>query len=562
MADSNASSQKKDIELGSRANESSDEMWNGDRKINVNRRASLIETASPSTNWVQEDGDDRNDVYRSGSYNSIDNPSIAQGSLTGHHPSLFEHFEDSKYDPVGNKKPSDFIRAADLIPRRLASSIDDDRSDVYRAVGSSYSMDNPSMGRRILKGHPSRFKSFEDSKFDPVGIQKTSDFMRTSQPNLMSLSVASRPMQKTKKKDKVAHVVVEPALLKNMQIKKMSTVYNRCNSIVLLIAAGRKSEEYVRETVAFIYTKMNKLPHLTFKQNKKELKFKGSYYYAYEVCYFDATVWKVEQKKWAKSGMAEYIIEFRRRSLTGHGAFEQIFRRVAGWLFEGKRAKKYGNGFEIYPYEEPSLDIGDGVNDEIFDSPLPSSVEEATESDSSCQIRLENGLICSWAKIIHERSTYSEENIRILAICTKDRDNRVLMAEESKLHEALCEELNDSRNPSSCANALIIIKAIFEYDAETVADSFVKCGMLLSVTRCLLQHSNYKSRGSLRSVAIERVSLKILKKLTECQELLFAQQELAKVLKKLVKYQGHCTDGLEKGDLTDIIKRLKEKIHE
>eukprot|EP00495_Collosphaeridae_sp_1-RS-2012_P001192 TRINITY_DN1254_c0_g1_i1.p1 TRINITY_DN1254_c0_g1~~TRINITY_DN1254_c0_g1_i1.p1 ORF type:complete len:294 (-),score=39.27 TRINITY_DN1254_c0_g1_i1:27-908(-) len=282
-------------------------------------------------------------------------------------------------------------------------------------------------------------------------------------------------------------------------------------------------------------------------QNKMELKFKGSYFYAYEVCYFRCNGVESQQKK-TNSGMPdkEYIIEFRRRSLTGRGAFEQILRRVAGWLFEGRRAEKYGNGFEIYPYEEPSLDIGDGVDDEIFDSPLPSLVEETTDSDSSCQIRLESELICSWAKIINERSTYSEENIRILAVCTKERENRELMASESKLHEALCQELNDGRNLSSCANALIIVKAIFEFYAKTVADSFIKCGMLLSVTRCLVQHSNYKQSGSLRSVAIERAALKILKMLTEYQELRFSQKEVLKVLKKLEKYQGYCTDGWEK----------------
>merc|ERR1719193_2703060 len=266
-------------------------------------------------------------------------------------------------------------------------------------------------------------------------------------------------------------------------------------------------------------------------------------------------------KKKTKNGMPdkEYIIEFRRRSLTGHGAFEQILRRVAGWLFEGNRAEKYGNGFEIYAYEEPSLESGDGVNDEIFDSPLPSSVEEATDSDSSCQIRLESELICSWAKIIHERSTYSEENIRILAICSRERENRELMASEPKLHEAICQELNDGRNASSCANALIIVKAIFEFDPKTVANSFMKCGMLLSVTRCLVKPSNYKPSGTLRSVAIERAALKILKMLTEYQELWFAQKEVLKVLKKLEKYQGYCTDGLEKAYLTDVIKELKKR---
>merc|ERR1719193_1409986 len=266
-------------------------------------------------------------------------------------------------------------------------------------------------------------------------------------------------------------------------------------------------------------------------------------------------------KKKTKNGMPdkEYIIEFRRRSLTGHGAFEQILRRVAGWLFEGNRAEKYGNGFEIYAYEEPSLESGDGVNDEIFDSPLPSSVEEMTDSDSSCQIRLESELICSWAKIIHERSTYSEENIRILAICSKERENRELLASESKLHEALCQELNDGRNPSSCANALIIVNAIFKFYAETVSDSFIKCGMLLSVTRCLVQYSNFKPSGSLRSVAIERAALRILKMLTEYQELWFERKEVLSVLSKLEKYQGNCTDGLEKGYLYDVIEGLKKR---
>jgi len=213
MADSISVSQIKDIEFGSRANESSDEMRNGDRKINEKRSAGLIETASPSTNWVQADSDDRNDVYRAGSYNSMGNPSMGKGSLTGHHSSLFEHFEDSKYDPDGNKKLSDFIIASDLNAQRFSAlSIDDDRSDVYRAAVSSYNrMDNPSMDKGSLKGHhPSWFKSLEDSKFDPVGIKKTSEFARASDRNLMSLSLAQRiniepfavsvrPQQKTKK---------------------------------------------------------------------------------------------------------------------------------------------------------------------------------------------------------------------------------------------------------------------------------------------------------------------------------------------------------------------------
>jgi len=580
MADSIASSQEKDIQLGSRPGESSDEKRNRDRKINDKRSTSLIETVLPSTNWVQEDDDDRNDVYRAGSYNRMDRPRMSKGSRTGHYPSRLPSFWDSKFDPVGNNAPSDFIRASNLNPMRFSTSFDDDRSDVYRAVVSSYnSMDNPVIGKRDVKGHPSRFKSFKDLKLDPVGIKKTSNFVRASHPNPMSLSIASspqtmniepfavseKPMKKQKKKAEVAHAVVGRALPENIKIKNLPTFYNRCNSIVLLLEKGRRSEEYIRETVAILYTKMKTLPNLTFMQNKKELKFKGSYYHSYEVCYFDATVWRVDEKN-AKSGMPgkEYIIEFRRRSLTGHGAFEQLLRCFAGWLYEEKRAEKYGNGFKIYPYEKLAVDIDGLVNDEIFDSPPPSSFEEMSDSESSCEIRLESELICSWAKMIHERSTYTEENIRILAICTKNRENLRLMASEPKLHEALCQEFNEGRNASSCANALLIVKAIFEFYAKTVADSFIDCGMLLSVTRCLLQHSNYKSRGNLRSVAIERAALMILKMLIEYEELWFVRQDwqVVKVLKKLEKYQGRCTDGLEKRYLTDVIKGLKKKTHE
>jgi len=409
--------------------------------------------------------------------------------------------------------------------------------------------------------------SVEDYKLDSVKNNKISVAMSLptglspQNRNIDQLPVSSRLKPKTKKK----------ASVEKMEIKTLTNFYTKCNSIVLLIpfdiSDTVKCMNYLRDTVAIIYKNMETLaPYLTFMRNSKWLKFKGSYYYDYGVCNFDAQVWKLDEKI-AKSDHQEkeYIIEFRRRSLTGHSAFEQLLRRVASWLLESRRAAKYANGFNIYPYEEPSSNLGDGRDDAVFDSPVPSSVEDMSGSDSSCQISLDNDLICRWAKKISERSTYGEENIRILAMCSKDRENRELMASEPKLHEALCEELNNGRNPSSCANALVIVKAIFKFHANIAAESFINCGILLSVTRCLLLHSSYKPNVSLRSVAIERLALTLLEMLIENQELRFAQTQVERVWKELEKYlEGRLKD--EKNDeknnrcVNNVMSGLRKKI--
>jgi len=294
----------------------------------------------------------------------------------------------------------------------------------------------------------------------------------------------------------------------------------------------------------------------------KWLKFKGSYSYDYAVCYFDAQVCKVDPMIATSDNPDEvYILEFRRKSLTGASAFEQLIRQFAGWLLEYGRAKKYGNGFSIYPFEDTNLDLSDegSCNDAAFGSQAPSSVWDTTsDSDSSCQITLEDDLIRSWAEEIWKRSCHSEENIRILAICSKDSDNRGLMAGSRKLHNALCEELSNgtTTNPSSAANTLVIVKAIVKFHPDLAADSFVKCRMLLAITSCLYFHSGNRRK----SIAIERAALELLEMLIANETLRFTLMEIEKVLMILVKnLEGKLEDKKNNKCLNNVIRGLNKK---
>eukprot|EP00495_Collosphaeridae_sp_1-RS-2012_P008013 TRINITY_DN7856_c0_g2_i1.p1 TRINITY_DN7856_c0_g2~~TRINITY_DN7856_c0_g2_i1.p1 ORF type:complete len:257 (-),score=36.52 TRINITY_DN7856_c0_g2_i1:27-797(-) len=244
-------------------------------------------------------------------------------------------------------------------------------------------------------------------------------------------------------------------------------------------------------------------------------------------------------------------------------AFEQLIRQFAGWLLESGRAKKYGNGFSIYPFEETHLDLSDegSCNDTAFGSQVPSSVEDTTsDSDSSCQIALGYDLIRSWAEEIYERSCHSEENIRILAICCKDSDNRELIAGARKLHNALCEELSNGANPSSAANTLVIVKAIVKSHPDVAADSFVKCRMLLAITSCLYLHSGLRRKVCLRSIAIERAALELLEMLIKNQKIRFTLMEIEKVLMVLVKnLEGKLEDEKNNKCLNNVIRGLNKK---
>jgi len=451
---------------------------------------------------------------------------------------------------------------------------------VYRSITQSR-IDNVEQNNiSVSTGYPTKFQpswesNVEEVKLDSGIHSQNSTSMQVKELKPVNLVTAlstreknkeplpfSRGKPKTKKK-KVLVPLLAPALLVKMEIKNLHNFYNKSNSIVFEIGAKVKDcETYLRETVSIMYSKMMTLsPRLTFMHNSKELKFKGSYWYDYAVCYFDAQVWKLDPTI-AKGDNPdkEYIIEFRRRSLTGYIAFEWLVRQAAGWLLQWGRAKKYGNGFNIYPVEERCSHCGDEFicDETVFCSSVPSSVEDMTSDNGSIsQIILDNDLICRWAKKISQRSTYCEEIIRILAICSKHRENRILMAEEPKLHEALCKDLNNGRNPSSCANTLVILEAILEFHA---ADSFIKCGMLLAVARCLLLHSGYKHKLNLRSVAIERAALKLLEMLIKHQKLRFAQREIEKVLRMLVKdLEGKLKDEKNNRCLNNVIKGLKKK---
>merc|ERR550534_1063526 len=433
--------------------------------------------------------------------------------------------------------------ARNLSSQNNYEQFDSDVDRIYRSVAPSVESTNI-FNHQIIQG-------------------KGSDFMKANELELLSpreineqlYPVEPKLKHRTKKKN-VSTPSFAPLLYGQMKIKNLTQPHNRANSIVFRIPDDvTDSHRYISETVGILYAKMVSMsPHLTFIRNKKYLKFKGSFSFDYEVCFFDAQVFRLDPTI-AKSDTPEnvYIIEFRRRSLTGRGAFHELFRRIAGWLLNEGRAKKYANGFHIYPFEEPSSNLVDVSRiDGVFESPIPNTVETQSEIDS-CQIRLESDMISSWAKKISERSVYSEENIRILAICSTNTESLELMAHEPKLLVALCEELSSGKNPSSSANALVNVKAILKFHAHITADSFTRSGMLLAITECLVLYSG-------RSVAIERAALTTLEMLSENQKISIRQTELVEVLKRLeIGLKGGLSDEKNNRCLKNVIKRMKMK---
>jgi len=379
------------------------------------------------------------------------------------------------------------------------------------------------------------------------------------------LSVSSNPKPKTMKKEALLPSVA-PEFREKMQfleIRVITIFHNKSNSIGMFIPPeiGDKEKDcihYLRETVGMLNTEMEKLPNLTFLDNSKELKIMGSYCYNYGVCSFDAQMWKIDPSiAEGNNKNREYIFQFRRTSLHGRDAFEDLVRRIASLLLEWGRAKTYANGFNIYPYKTVSMELdGDSCDDILFDSPTETPIEISSESDTG--ITLDNDLICSWAKPISELLAYGEENIRILAMCAKNIDNCELMAEEPKLHEALCVELKHGKSPSSCANTLLILEAILKDHSLIAMDSFRKCGILDAVTRSLLSFNSYEPKLDLHSVAIERNALNILEMLIGNQEIRFTQTEMEMVLKKL-EILGGKLKGQSRKCLNSVITQLKKR---
>jgi len=358
--------------------------------------------------------------------------------------------------------------------------------------------------------------------------------------------------------------------MESLEIQVLSIIENAPNSIVITIPPKIVDKEkdcmkYVRETLGMLYTEMKKVPNLTFVENSKELKFWGSYCWDYGVCSFDAQMWKIDPSM-AKGNLdrMDYIIHFSRKSLHGRDAFEQIVQQIAAFLLEWGRAKKYANGFNIYPWWNASMDLEEDIYDDIlFDKVTQSPSEMSSESGNDCQIILDSDLksdlICFLAKPISEMFAYGEENIRLLAMSSKNIDNCELMAEEPKLHEALCSELKNGRNPSSCANTLVILKAILKYHPAIAGDSLREYGILDAVTRSLLSYNTFEPKLSLGSVFIERAALTLLEMLIGNQKIRFSLFEMEKVLTKLEKHLGGKLKDQSGKILSNLITALKKR---
>jgi len=555
---------------------------------------------------------DSDPVFRS-STRAVQGPSqsIAHGSdqknarlLTGYLPkdqssARKSNVEELKFDSWIFDKSSAFMHGNELGQRSFESILDNNdpnRDPVFRSATVAVPRPSESIIHDADQNNASwvtgylpedRFSARKSNvkklNYDSGIINKSSTFMRGNESNPENFLIGLSPQKKNNeqlpvstrlksrsKKKKLPVPLLAPAVLEKMKIKILDKFFSKSNTIVFhipkqLTGKVNACKKWLRETVSIMYTWMESLaPMLTFMHHLKWLKFKGSYSYDYSVCYFDAQVWKVDPRIASSDNPDEvYILEFRRKSLTGVSAFEQLIRQFAGWLLENGRAKKYGNGFSIYPFDETLLDLSDegSCHDAAFGSQLPSSVEDTTsDSDSSCQITLEYDLIRSWAEKIYERSSYSEENIRILAICSKDSDNRELMAGSRKLHNALCEELSNGTNPSSAANTLVIVKAIVKFHPDLAAGSFVKCRMLLAITSCLYLHSGIRRKVCLRSIAIERAALELLEMLIENQKLRFTLMEIEKVLMILVKnLEGKLEDQKNNKCLNNVIRGLNKK---
>jgi len=333
--------------------------------------------------------------------------------------------------------------------------------------------------------------------------------------------------------------------LQEMSIKDRLHPYNKSQVIILTKPddiSEAAQEKHIRESFMISYDVLQAMsPALTFQPNSKDLKSKGTFTHDFCTCRFETQVWRVEGK--------QYILEFRRKSLSGRDAYEYLIRHMGAELKESGRAEKYGNDIEIYPIPKVPDDLGElampsfgGVGSHTGMAQGDYRRGFPINLDSEDQIK-------NWSYIVMDRNWPScEETLRLCARSCLYPDNRQMLAEQSDFQKAVIKELHQNPDATSCHNALTIILSLLE---ETGAERFVEDELLSAVARCLLTYSGIRQKGkpkTIRSVALERAALKVL---------LLLSEDVAKYNQKQVDVVLDVLEGELGGKLKDEVNQVQ-----
>jgi len=289
-----------------------------------------------------------------------------------------------------------------------------------------------------------------------------------------------------------------------MDIRILESPFNRIDAVLIFVPSVESPIQVMKAAFVTLYTLFqSRAPAITFRPHQKNLRFKGSYTEGFSTCAFAAEAWAVNKS----SSVREYVIELRQTSKSGRRAFEDFKRLVAVALKEGGFAKTYANGCEIHSIQTYDCNLGE--------LSMPGSRRNENEM---CPVTLAKNDVTNMAAIITERR-YPQcvETIELLGRCSAwSEDNRELLRADSKLAEAIHDELRKGFDASACHNALNLIQqgAVDVYD------------VLPAVARSLQVHSGYKRSGHKRSRsrAIECTALEVMERLT-CENRCFHQVE-------------------------------------
>jgi len=357
-----------------------------------------------------------------------------------------------------------------------------------------------------------------------------------------------------------------PQHFKEMAIRELKSPYVKSQVIILDIPVGLTEEEcenHVRDTFKVSYGILQDMaPDVTVQPNTKDLKCKGSFTQDFCTVNFDAAVWRVHESQDGQRNV--YIYEFRRKSISGRDAFEYLIRKVGAALKDKGLAKMYGNGVEIFPPMEIEMpdDLGDlampsfggmgshtSILKEKSDCDFPISLDDDEQMDRMC-------------KTIDDRQwPVYEETVRLFARCCCNRENTRIMAEHSNLQKVLVKELKLGSDSTNTHNVLTILYAILESASSEQSIVDVDEGILHAVTQALMTCLGLKQKKGaskvVRSVALERASLKVLLLLSEKPKH-YNQKQVREVLRMLEEAPKKMKDDLNLKHLGYVVENLKE----
>jgi len=294
-----------------------------------------------------------------------------------------------------------------------------------------------------------------------------------------------------------------------MEIRILESPFNRMNSVIIYVPSVKSPIQVMKAAFVTLYKLFqSRAPAITFCPHQKNLRFKGSFTEGFSTCAFAAEAWAVNKS----ASVREYIIELRQTSKSGRRTFEDFKRLVAVALKDGGFATTYANGREIHSLQTHDSDLGELA--------MPGW---SRNENNMCPVTLQENDVTNMAATIAER-TYPQcvESIELLArFSVASEDNRELLRADSKLAEAIHDELRNGFHASTCHNALKLI-------LHGAVDG---CDMLPAVARSLQVHSGCKRSGYKipRSRAIECTALGVMERLTCEKQRCYQVEALRKI---------------------------------